>query len=47
MQRGFSSKSQDSKSREFQKETALRAVCFELCLGKGLWVRKAFLKSIK
>lgn len=36
MQRAFSSNGWYSKSREFQKETALRAVGFELCLCKAV-----------
>ena len=47
MQRAFSSKSLDSKSSEFTKETALRAVGFELCLCEALWVKNGFLKCIK
>lgn len=36
MQRAFSSNGWYSKSKEFQKETALRAVGFELCLCKAV-----------
>lgn len=35
MQRAFSSNGWHSKSKEFQKETALRAAGFELCLCKA------------
>lgn len=41
MQRAFSSNGWYSKSKEFQKETALRAVRFELCLCKAVCLSRS------